>query len=362
MCGIAMNERTHRHILLVRPSALGDVCRTVPLVASLRRAFPESKIDWLVQDSFAGAITAHPGVHRVIPFARRDLGRLMRRGRLLRVLRWTRSLADDPYDLAIDAQGLLRSAFFAWSSRAPRRVGYGNAPEGASIFYNVRPRIDRSMHAVDRMLALLEAIGVEPVRDMRLYTSAESKAKAAGLCPPGSVVIAPTSRWASKRWPIDRFRSLVVHLLASSDARFAIVGGPGEQEQCRPLLELTAETDRVIDLVGRTSVEVLMAVIETSRLVVANDSAALHMAVGFDRPIVALYGPTDVSRVGPYRRESNVIQHRSPSEPVNHKDDAQVRMMERISVQEVVEACEHGLSDSCGKATDPRESPTGQSV
>lgn len=339
-----MNERTTQDILLVRPSALGDVCRSVPLAASLKRAFPNARIDWLVQDSFAGAIAAHPGVHRVIPFARKTLGRLMRRGRLVQVLRWTRSLADHPYDLAIDAQGLLRSAFFTWSSQAPRRVGYGNAPEGAAIFYNVRPRVDRSMHAVDRMLALLEAIGVEPVRDMRLYTSDEAKARAAALCPPGCVVVAPTSRWASKRWPIERFRTLVDHLLASTDVRVAIVGGPGEQEQCRPLLDLAGSSHRVVDLVGKTSVEDLMAVIESSRLVVANDSAALHMAVGFDRPIVALYGPTDVGRVGPYRRQADVIQHRVPGEPVNHKDDAQVRLMERISVEEVVEACRAWVS------------------
>lgn len=341
-----MIERTPRHILLVRPSALGDVCRTVPLAASLQRAFPDSRIDWLVQDSFAGAIAAHPGVHRVIPFARKELGRLMRRGHVRRVLRWTRSLADQPYDLAIDAQGLLRSAFFTWSSRAPRRVGYGNAPEGAPIFYNIRPRVDCSLHAVDRMLALLDAIGVEPVRDMRLYTSAESRARAAALCPPGCVVIAPTSRWASKRWPIERFRSLVVQLLAASDTCVAVVGGPGEEEQCRPLLDLAGPTDRVIDLVGKTSVEVLMAVIESSRLVVANDSAALHMAVGFDRPIVALYGPTDVSRVGPYQREADVIQHRLPGESVNHKDDTQVRLMERISVEEVLAACRRRILPS----------------
>lgn len=338
-----MIERAPRHILLVRPSALGDVCRTVPLLASLKRAFPDAEIDWLVQDSFAGAIASHPDLHRAIPFARKDLGSMMRQGRLFSVLRWTRSLADQPYDLAIDAQGLFRSAFLAWSSHARRRVGYANAPEGAAMFYNVRQHVDPSKHAVERMLALLEMISAEPVRDMRLYTSESARRQAEAMCPRGCIVVAPTSRWASKRWPIERFRAMVDTLLASSGARVAVVGGPGEQEQCRPLLELAGSSDRVMDLVGKTSVEVLMAVIESSSLVVANDSAALHMAVGFDRPIVALYGPTDVARVGPYQREPDVIQHRHPGEPINHKNDAQVSMMERISVEEVVEACRRRL-------------------
>ncbi|GAB4386616.1 MAG: lipopolysaccharide heptosyltransferase II [Phycisphaerales bacterium] len=328
-----------RNILLVRPSALGDVCRTVPLVASLKRAFPDAGIDWLVQDSFAGAIEAHPGVRRVIPFPRRQLGQLMRTGRLLSVLGWTRSLAGRDYDLAIDAQGLFRSAFFTWSSRAPRRVGYANAPEGAPLFYNVRVRVDRKQHAVDRMLALLEPIGVEPIRDMRLHSSASARRAAAALCPPGSIVVAPTSRWASKRWPITRFCALVERLLDDTDAVIAIVGGPGEEDQCAPLVELAGTTPRVLDLIGRTSVQTLAAVIESSRLVIANDSAALHMAVGFDRPIVALFGPTDVMRVGPYGRAADVIQHRRPDEPFDHKNDAHVAFMERIEVDEVLDAC-----------------------
>lgn len=328
-----------RNILLVRPSALGDVCRSVPLVASLNRAFPEAGVDWLVQDSFAGAVSAHPGIRRVIPFARQALGQFMKKGRFLKILRWTRSLADTDYDVAIDAQGLLRSAFFTWSSRSPRRIGYGNAPEGAAVFYNVRPRVDRALHAVDRMLALLEPIGVDPLRDMRLFTSDAAKRNATTLCTAGSIIIAPTSRWASKRWPIDRFRTLAEELLASTDATITLVGGPGEENQCQPFVDLADSTPRVVNLIGRTSVETLMAVIESSRLVVANDSAALHMAVGFDRPIVALFGPTDVSLVGPYRREADVIQHRQPGEPFDHKNDANVSFMERIGVDEVLDAC-----------------------
>lgn len=346
-----MHSVQPRNILLVRPSALGDVCRTVPLVASLRRAFPDAGIDWLVQDSFAGAIEAHPGVRRVIPFPRRQLGQLMKQGRLLSVLGWTRSLAERNYDLAIDAQGLFRSAFFTWSSRARRRVGYANAPEGAPLFYNVRVRVDWEQHAVDRMLALLEPIGVEPIRDMRLYSSASGRHAAAALCPAGSIVVAPTSRWASKRWPVTRFGALVERLLADTDAAIAIVGGPGEEAQCAPLIELANATSRVINLIGRTSVETLAAVIESSRLVIANDSAALHMAVGFDRPIVALFGPTDVKRVGPYGRAADVIWHRRPDEPFDHKNDAHVAFMERIGVDEVLDACLCRLRAATGESS-----------
>jgi len=334
-----MPLHTPRSILLVRPSALGDVCRTVPLAASLRCAFPQAAIDWLVQDTFAEAVEAHPDVRTVVPFPRRRLGQLMKTGRIDRVLKWSRSLRTPGYDLAIDAQGLFRSAWLTYSSRAPRRIGFANAAEGAAIFYNERHRVDRSMHTVDRMLALLERAGIEPVPNMRLYTTPDAQRHAAAVCPPKPIVIAPTSRWPSKRWPIDRFRTLVDELLNATDAHIVVVGGPGEQDQCAPLLELAHQSNRVVDLVGKTSVGQLMGVIERARLVVANDSAALHMAVGFNRPIVALFGPTDVARVGPYRRESDVIQHRLPGEPINHKNDAQAALMRRIGVEEVLNAC-----------------------
>ncbi len=371
---------TPSRILLIRPSALGDVCRSVPVLVSLKRAFPEAAVDWLVQDSFVEAIEAHPDLHQAIPFPRKQLGRFMRTGRVDRVLGWMRSVRRNHYDLVVDAQGLLRSGLIARGTGARVRVGYANAQEGAAILYTDRHHIDRNLHAVDRMLALVEAAGVEPIADMKLYTSESARSEAETLCPDPTVVIAPTSRWAAKRWPIDRFADLTERLLESrcpdppssarresqcpdppSSARresphhapktagggtIAIVGGPGEEEQCAPLLERFADEPRVVNLVGRTSIGTLMAIIERARVVVANDSAALHMAVGFGRPTVALFGPTAVARVGPYQRQPEVIQHLEPGDTLDHKDAANVQLMERIRVEEVADITLQRLAGS----------------
>jgi lipopolysaccharide heptosyltransferase I len=302
---------------------------------SLKRAFPEATVDWMVQDSFAQAIEAHPDLGQVVPFPRKQLGRFMRTGRIDRVLRWMRSVRRNNYDLVVDAQGLLRSGLIARAAGARVRVGYANAQEGAGVLYNRRFHIDRDLHAVDRMLALIEAAGVEPIADMRLYSSASARTEAEALCPEPAVVIAPTSRWAAKRWPIDRFADLTARLLDTGPGPIAIVGGPGEEDQCAPLIERFANDRRVLNLVGRTRIGVLMAVIERARVVVANDSAALHMAVGFGRPTVALFGPTEVARVGPYQRDTDVIQHLQPGDTLDHKTAGNVRLMERIGVEEV---------------------------
>jgi lipopolysaccharide heptosyltransferase I len=338
-------------ILLVRPSALGDVCRSVPVLASLRRAFPDAVIDWLVQDSFADAVRHHPALDAVVPFPRGDLGVSSRRGNLLPTLRWMNAaLRPRPhYDLVIDAQGLFRSGLFAWWTGARNRVGYRNAEEMGGLFLNRAVRVPRSWHAVDRMLALTPLAGAEALRDMRLYPDPDELAwvdRQPWASPSEQphaarfAVLAPTSRWPGKQWPAERFAELARRLLARGLPAVVIVGGPDERAQITPLLEWASAEPRALDLVGATSIARLMAVIARSSLVVANDSAALHMAVGFDRPLVALFGPTRVGLVGPYRRDADVIQHARPGDRFDHKDAETGRaMMERIAVEEVVAAC-----------------------
>lgn len=343
-------------ILLVRPSALGDVCRSVPVLASLNAKWPGAEIDWLVQDTFADAVRHHPALHAVVPFPRKALGRTSKRGNLLPSIRWMNThLRAHQYDLVVDAQGLFRSGLFTWWTRAPRRIGDANARETAGMFYTERHRVPTDMHTVDRMLKLLELAGIEPIADMRLHTDPGESAWVERELPEPYVVLAPTSRWVAKQWPSSRFAELARTLLDDDPARrVVLVGGPGEAAQVPELVELAASESRVVNLIGTTSVGRLMAVIELAQLVVANDSAALHMAVGFGRPIVALFGPTRVDRVGPYRvgpsrvgskqaepnqRDADVLQQVTEHDTLDHKEPANRVLMDRITTAEVLAAC-----------------------
>ncbi|MBL8764005.1 MAG: glycosyltransferase family 9 protein [Phycisphaerae bacterium] len=335
-------SQTPRRILLIRPSALGDVCRTVPVLVSLRRAWPHAEIDWLVQDTFLEAVARHPDLTRAIPFPRARFGKWWLPWAMRDLALWMRELSDREYDLVVDCQGLLRSGLISLATRAGRRVGYANAEEAGWVGLTQRVHVPRDWHAVDRMLELARAAGAEPVPDLRLYTARGDREWAAPRAQPEPgapyAVLAPTSRWPGKRWPPERFAELARRLIG--EARFArviLVGGKRERDQCGPLLELGARESRVVDLIGQTSVGTLMALLETAGLVIANDSAALHMAVGFGRPLVALYGPTDARRVGPYGRLNDVLQHAAPGEPLDHKDEKLGRgLMERISIDEVM--------------------------
>jgi len=332
--------------LIIRPSALGDVCRSVMLASSIKAQHPACRVDWLVRREFADAVRGHPSVDNIVEFDRKGLGKEGRSMRSAKLRSFLRTLKEADYDLVIDAQGLARSGLFAWATRAPVRVGYRDAREFAWLGVNRRANAPASMHTVDRMIALLPGAGITPVADLSLRAP-EDAVVDERLAGTRYAVIAPTSAWAGKRWPIERFSSLTGALLELGVDRIAVVGGPGEEPQCKRLLSDHQSDSRVINLVGKTSVGDLMATIAGAGLVVANDSAAVHMAVGFDRELVALYGPTRTDLVGPYRRDGDVIQHTEPGDRFQHKDEATgTSMMSRIGLDEVVRACDERLSRS----------------
>lgn len=341
-----------RRVLIVRPSALGDVARTVPALASIKRAHPDAQVDWLVRDVFADAVAAHPDLGEVIAFPRGRFDRFWRSPAALgEVLAYCRKLRRANYDLVIDLQGLLRSGVFTGATRAPRRIGPADARELAWAGYNTWARVpDDAAHTVDRMLAVVAAAGIEPVRDMRLYTSEPDRAWADALLtdhavdPDRCVVVAPTAKWASKRWPIERFDAALDALADRGFTSAIVVGGPGEESATAPLLaEPNAPLNR-IDLTGKTRVGQMMAVIERSAFVLANDSAALHIAMGFARRAVGVYGPTDPAAVGPYRYDLGVARPDDPTR-VNYRalaDDQSV--IAGVGVERVVETIDRVLA------------------
>ena len=356
-----------QRVLIIRPSALGDVCRTVPVLASLRHGWPKAHIAWLVQDDFAAAIEAHPALDEIVSFPRSRLARWWWHPMASwELFKWLGSLRKRRFDLVIDCQGLGRSGVMAFATAAPRRIGLRQARELAWIGYNQRVPQDSTqpvpVHTVDQMLTLVEAAGVQPLCDMRLYAAQqhrdwwEQRRRAAGWAGSPYAVIAPTARWPSKRWPIDRFAQLVEPLLERGFVRIVVIGAPGESDQVQELFRRyppsgvdDADSSRrpLIDLVGKSSIAQTMAMIAEAGLVVANDSAPLHMAVGFGRPCVALFGPTDPVAVGPYGMQHSVVRGFEPGEgeTINFKEGRLGdRLMRLISTAAVLQRIDRVLA------------------
>jgi heptosyltransferase I len=338
-------------ILIIRPSALGDVCRSVPLAVSLRASFPSAHIAWVVQDSFVEAVVAHPAVDEVIAFPRNRWKRWWRPACLGEIRTWVAGLRGR-FALVIDAQGLGRSGLIARATGAPRRVGFADAREGGWLGINERHRVS-AVHTVDRMLGLLEAAGIPPVHDLRLHLRAEDRVwwdaeRVARGIPARYAVFAPTSRWTTKDWPAERWRGLVAPMLERGVDAVLFLGTRGESDRVQASMPTEPSlASRVVNLAGATGVGQSMAVIAGAELVVANDSAPLHIAVGFDRRLIALFGPTDPALVGPYRREQSVLRAPAAASFRGSYRDRSLgdALMRLITVDDVIRAIEAGCAE-----------------
>ena len=349
------DNATPQRILIVRPSALGDVARSVCALVSLRRRFPEARIDWLVRDSFAEVVAHHPDLNGVRPFPRsRFRGFFYRPNVAGEVWRFLRSLGEQGYDRVYDLQGLSRSGIFTRATRSPHRVGPSNARELAWLSYTRRVDVGAATHTVDQMLAIVAGDGVEPVADLQLHVSEADRAWAAdqldrqGLTPDRYFVIAPTTKWLSKRWPADRFAKAIKRMGDAGLHGVAVVGSTGEEDQAAPLRQALsfgreAHVTPLWDLIGATTVGQMMAVIERAGLVLSNDSAALHIAIGLGRRCLGVFGPTDPAKVGPYRYDIGVVQTPAAVNVRYRASRLDQALISRVNVDQVVIAAKRVL-------------------
>ena len=330
---------TPRRILLIRPSALGDVFRSVPVVASIARRYPGVPIDWVVQTEFVDAVRAHPAVSKVIPFPRRELNDFWRpidgwrrTARFLGTLR-------NGYDLTIDAQGLARSGAMAIFSGARQRVGFADAREFGWVGINRRIRVRPGLSAVDRMLALLEGAEIEPVADLSLYVPEDAESgwqawRQKRLGPGRFAAMAPTSRWTSKEWPLDHWVAVGERLLESGRvARVLMLGAPSE---VRRLSDAIGDRSGFDLLAGEGPLSWSMGAVRDAAILLGNDSAMLHAAAGFDVPLVGLFGPTSAEECGPYGRIADTLRAPNVADDVHYRDRGLGdELMRRISIDEV---------------------------
>ncbi|HEV2295215.1 MAG TPA: lipopolysaccharide heptosyltransferase II [Tepidisphaeraceae bacterium] len=301
-----------RRILLIKPSAIGDVVHTLPVWNLLRSHWPDAEISWLVTPACAGLLEGLRGLN-VIRFERGRLANAWRSKSAARELlglgKWLRDLR---FDLVIDLQGLFRSGWMTWQTKAPVRIGFANAREFAWAFYTHRVPIDTAeQHATDRYLKVLAALGAptSPI-EYPLAVDEHDREHVARLLSAGAkyAVLLPGTNWATKRWPVEKFARLVAPLKRRLGLEVVVAGGPEVQE-------LAVQIPEARNLVGQTNLRQLVALLDRADLVVANDSGPMHIAAALGRPLVALYGPTNPVRTGPYRRDDSVLRLDIPCSP-----------------------------------------------
>ena len=322
-----------RKILIIKPSAIGDVVHTLPVLDLLRRRYPDARISWLVTPACAGLLERHPQLDEVLRFERKEFGKGWRSPKVAADLfRFTRSLKDRRFDLVIDLQGLFRSGWLAWATRAPVRVGPASAREGAPLFYTHRVATgDPEQHAIERYLTVAQAVGCErgPVRFNFAVDDAD-RAHVAGLTPRRYAVLMPGANWVTKQWPVERFAALVAPLRERFGLESVVAGGPD-------VAGLAEKVPATANLAGRTNLRQLVALLERAELVVANDSGPMHIAAALCRPLVTPFGPTNPVRTGPYGRMESVVRVDIPCSPCYSRRCSHVSCLRWIETEPVLE-------------------------
>ena len=332
-----------RRIVLIKPSALGDVVTAVGVLRGLRRAFPDAHIAWLVSKACAPLIDEDGDLDEVMLFDRQAIRPPLRgMGELRRLVR---ALRRGRFDWAIDLQGLFRSGYFAWATGAPLRVGFADAREGATIFYNRRVVVSAD-HTVERNMELAAALGVE-VRpgDMTLHVPAAGRRFAEDFCRGHGlnrgdyVVCVPSTRWRTKLYPARHWRKVVDSL--SRDGAVVLLGTAGDAEAAEGICEGLGPG--VVNLVGQTDVAQMVGVIASAAGVICCDSAAKFIAPAVGVGAVTLIGPTRVERTGPYPRGQAVVAA-VPCQGCLRRSCRHITCMQSIDPTEVVAAARQMLA------------------
>lgn len=327
-------------LLIVRLSAMGDVIHTLPAAQMLRDAFPDAQIGWLIEERWAELLCA-PETPRRGP---RSAGRpLVDWVHTVNLRGWQKSLFTPStapstaqqiakvwndvrsvhYDIAVDLQGAIRSAILLRASGARERWGAAEPRESPASLWYSRQAVTRGAHVIEQNCSLAASVAGTIVtvpgsvlpRDVEVDRRIDQQLLGSGLSQ-NFAILNPGAGWGAKRWPAERYGRVAKALLA--DGIGSILNfGPGEEELARAA-ELASEgAARAM----RYSLTELIALTRRAALFIGGDTGPMHLAAALQVPVVAIFGPTDPARNGPYGTRSIVL--RNPASSTSHSRRSQ---------------------------------------
>ena len=329
-------------VLIVRLGALGDVVHAIPVAAALRRAFPSARIDWLVSPK-------HREILDLVPVIDRRL--VMNDSGLIAAIR---ELRESRYDVAIDLQGLIKSAALARASGAPRVIGFTSRyarerlaswfyteaydPGGGGMYH-----IDER-HVVYTNLGVLETLGISvsvpefPID--RLESSVAASIAANTGC--RYAILNPGAAWPNKRWMPARFGALAAEIRSRHGLTSVVTWGPDDEAIAR---DVVGQSSGAAVLSPKTTIADVVALARGASLYVSGDTGPAHIAAAVGTPIVGIYGPTRPTRNGPLAG-ADITVSRSDVCRCHHLRRCRLNTMclESIDVAEVAAAVERRLA------------------
>jgi len=328
------------NILIIRLSAIGDVVFASPLIKALRRRYPDAKISWLIEPAAAALLKNNPELDEVILWPKGEWKQLWRERKFLTLARqlrqFIRRLKSHKFDCAIDLQGLLKSAVWAYFSGAEQRIGLGSKEGSERMMTRVISRQSDNPRIGSEYFGLAQELGLDVAEfEMDIALSAEDEAfPGTGIEYQDYAVICPFTTRPQKHWREDRWPVLAENIKAEQNLPVVMLGGPADVEAAA---RIAAANPQIINMAGKSSLMQTAALIKHASLLVGVDTGLTHMGIVFNVPTVALFGSTC-----PYtdttRANARVLYHKMGCSPCRRKPtcNGDFTCMKKIEIAEIM--------------------------
>lgn len=290
-------------ILIIKPSAWGDIVHSLPFLAVLKKRYPNSEIHWVVAKGLHTFLEGHPLIHKLWIMDKdswKDFGRI--RKSLCEMNAFRRGLKKEGFDISIDLSGLLRSGLISWAAAARYRLGFSDSDEGSPFFYTHKLRGGDQIHAIDRYLLLADLIDCDTTEVSYPFAPLPDITELLSTLPEQFCIMVPSAGKKANRWPAQRFSKLAARLPIPS----IVIAGDGDRSIAEEVV--ASSKGKAINLAGKTGLKELVALTKRSSYFICNDTGPMHIAAALNIPVFALFGPANPVRTGPYGNNSTVIQ------------------------------------------------------
>jgi len=274
---------------------MGDVIHAIPVAQAIHRAWPTTRITWIVDPRWQPLLEENPAIAQIHPFPRSDFKGM---GGLSRAIPWYRELRKFHADMVLDLQCLLRSGLMAFCSGARHVVGLGDAREGARFFYTETVPVDKKEHAVNRYLRVLPFMGIDQPADPLWFIPMGRPIDSPVVLEP-YIILHPFARGAGKSLDAAAIAAWVEAFQESSKLNVILVGVGEYAQEHGPLFH---------NFLRKTDLSQLIALLRGARFVVSVDSGPMHLAAALGVPVLSIHTWSDPRLVGPFSKKSWIWQ------------------------------------------------------
>ena len=291
-------------ILIIQTAFLGDVILTIPLIRHLKKEEPEREIHILVRPEAENVYLNDPDITRILVYDKKG----SQKG-LINLIRIIKSIRKNKYDIVISPHRSARSSLISYFSKAVKRAGFNK--NALAFLYNVRINYDKDIHEVDRNLNLIKSLfSIDKKNTLNMHNSNEDKEKAISVIRDNLweneriLGMAPGSEWESKRWPAEKFKE-IINICDKKNIKVILFGGDKDVDICREM----SSYNNVLNVCGKVSINEASELMKFCKVLLTNDTGAMHIGAASGVKIVVIYGPT-VPEFGfyPYGVEHKIIQ------------------------------------------------------